>query len=59
MTYEETYMKCNTLKELEDEIARDIRIAIMINPDRVTPIKKAGEKVANLKFKNSEVANEI
>ena len=55
MTYEESYMKCNTLKELEDEIARDMSIAIMVNPDRITPIKIAGEKVANLKFKDAEV----
>lgn len=55
MTYEESYMKCNTLKELEDEIARDIRIAIMANPNKIIPIKIAAEKVANLKFKDAEV----
>ena len=55
MTYEETYMKCETLKELEKMIEDDIKTAMWFNPDRLKPIKIAGEKVANLKFKNEQV----
>ena len=50
MTYKESYMKCNTLKELEEEVRSDIVIALMVNPDRLDVIKKNAEEVANLKF---------
>ena len=50
MTYKESYMKCNTLKELEEEVRSDIAIALMVNPDRLDVIKKRAEEVANLKF---------
>ena len=51
MTYEEAYMKCETLEELENEIKKDVSIAMLINPDRLKVIKEVGERVANLKFK--------
>lgn len=51
MTYEESYMKCKTLDELEKEVNSDIAIAYMVNPDRLQIIKRSAEKVANLKFK--------
>lgn len=51
MTYEESYMKCNTLEELEKEVEKDIKTAMWLNPDRINVIKTACEKVANLKFK--------
>lgn len=54
MTYEESYLKCNTLKELQEEVKADIIIAQKINPDRLKVIKEASEKVANLKFKKEE-----
>lgn len=50
MTYLESYMKCNTLSELEEEIKHDIIRANLVNPDRLKIIKAAGEKAANLKF---------
>lgn len=50
MTYKESYMKCNTLEELEKEVRSDIAIALMVNPDRLDVIKKRAEEVANLKF---------
>lgn len=50
MTYKESYMKCNTLEELEKEVRSDIVIALMVNPDRLDVIKKIAEEVANLKF---------
>ncbi len=50
MTYEESYMQCKTLKELEEKVKKDVNIARMINPDRLTVIKTISEKVANLKF---------
>ena len=55
MTYEEAYMKCETLKELEKMVEDDIKTAILLNPDRLKPIKIACEKVANLKFKDEWV----
>ena len=55
MTYEESYMKCKTLKELEEEINSDLIIAAMYgSKDRIKIIKEIGIKVANLKFKNKE-----
>jgi hypothetical protein len=51
MTYKEAYMNCKTLEELEKEVEKDIKIAILINPDRIAVIKKVCEEVANLKFK--------
>lgn len=50
MTYKESYMKCNSLKELEKEVRSDIAIALMVNPYRLDVIKKSAEEVANLKF---------
>lgn len=56
MTYEESYMKCKTLEELEKEINSDLTIAIMYgSTDRIKKIKEIGEKVANLKFKDKEI----
>ncbi len=55
MTYEESYMKCETLQELEKEINSDLFIAIICgSEDRIKKIKEIGEKVANLKFKDKE-----
>lgn len=52
MTYKESYEKCKTLKELEEEINNDIATAITIgNLDRLKIIKRDGEEVANKKFK--------
>lgn len=53
MTYKESYMKCNTLEELEKEVKSDVAIAIMINPDRLEVIKRSAEEVANLKFNDN------
>ena len=55
MTYEESYMKCSSLKELEKEVNKDIILASMINPARFEKIKQAAEKVANMKFKQEEI----
>ena len=55
MTYKESYEKCKTLQELEDEVQRDIIMAGIIgNPDRVKTIKEAAEEVANRKFKGAD-----
>ena len=54
MTYKESYMKCNSLEELMEEVERDIFVAQTImgnNPDRIKVIKKSAEEIANLKFK--------
>ena len=52
MTYEESYMKCETLEELEKEIKSDLAIAVMYgSEDRIKIIKEIGEKVANLRFR--------
>lgn len=55
MTYKESYMKCNSLDELTEEVKHDIFVAQTVmgnNPDRINVIKKSAEEVANLKFKN-------
>lgn len=55
MTYKESYEKCKTLQELEDEVQRDIIMAGIIgNPDRVKIIKQTAEEVANRKFKGAD-----
>lgn len=55
MTYRESYERCKTLQELEDEVQRDIIMAGIIgNPDRVKIIKQTAEEVANSKFKGAD-----
>ena len=56
MTYKESYMKCETLKQLEEEVKHDIFVARLVigNPDRVKVIIQSAEEVANLKFKENE-----
>lgn len=52
MTYEEAYMKAETLKELEEMVKHDIAVAKMFGlTDRFDVIAKTCEEVANLKFK--------
>ena len=58
MTYEEAYMQCESIGELEKMVNTDIEIAQFLNADRIPIIKKSAEKVANLKFKAGE-QNEI
>lgn len=58
MTYEEAYMQCESIEELEKMVSRDIHIARWFNADRIPIIKKSAEKVANLKFKAGE-QNEV
>ena len=54
MTYEEAYMQCKTLKELETMVNKDIKIALFLNAERIPIIEKSAIKVANLKFKAGE-----
>lgn len=54
MTYEESYMQCESIEELEKKVITDIKIAQWFNSDRLPIIKKSAEKVANLKFKAGE-----
>ena len=57
MTYKESYMKCNTLEELTEEVKKDIHIAKILlgnNPDRIKVIKESAEEVANEKFGGKE-----
>lgn len=60
MTYKESYMKCENLKELEEEVKHDIFVAraVIVNPDRVRVIIQSAEEVANLKFKEDEYDGE-
>jgi len=60
MTYKESYMKCENLKELEEEVKHDIFVAraVIVNPDRVKVIIQSAEEVANLKFKEDEYDGE-
>lgn len=50
MTYKEAYMNCETLKELEEMVADDIKTAMWLNLDRIKVIKEVAEEIANLKF---------
>ena len=54
MTYEEAYMQCESIEELEKRANTDIEIARFFNADRIPIIEKAAIKVANLKFKVGE-----
>ena len=58
MTYEEAYMQCESIEELEKMVSKDIHIARWFNADRIPIIKKSATKVANLKFKVGE-QNEV
>ena len=51
MTYEEAYMQCESIEELEKMVNKDIKIAQFFNADRIPIIEKSAIKVANLKFK--------
>ena len=54
MTYEEAYMQCESIEELEKMVNRDIKFARVFNIDRIPIIEKSATKVANLKFKAGE-----
>ena len=54
MTYEEAYMQCESIEELEKMVNRDIKIARFLNAERIPIIEKSAIKVANLKFKAGE-----
>ena len=54
MTYEEAYMQCESIEELENMVNTDIEIARFLNADRIPIIEKSAIKVANLKFKEGE-----
>ena len=54
MTYEEAYMQCESIEELEKMVNTDIEIARFLNADRIPIIEKSAIKVANLKFKAGE-----
>ena len=58
MTYEEAYMQCESIEELEKMVNRDIKIARFLNAERIPIIEKSAIKVANLKFKAGE-QNEV
>ena len=51
MTYEEAYMQCESIEELEKMVNTDIEIARFLNAERIPIIEKSAIKVANLKFK--------
>ena len=54
MTYEEAYMQCESIEELEKMVNRDIKFARVFNIDRIPIIEKSATKVANLKFEVGE-----
>ena len=49
MTYKESYEKCLTEQELQQEVEKDIRVAMFLgnNPDRLEQIRKAAQEVAD------------
>ena len=50
MKYEEAYMQCESIEELERMVNKDIKFARVFNIDRIPIIEKSAIKVANLKF---------
>jgi len=46
MTYLESYEQCKTKEELIKKIKKDVHYAMFFNPDRITPIEKAMNIVA-------------
>ena len=54
MTYEEAYMQCESIEELEKMVNKDVKIARWFNAERIPIIEKSAIKVANLKFKVGE-----
>lgn len=54
MTYEEAYMQCESIEELERMVNKDIAFARVFNIDRIPIIEKSAIKVTNLKFKTGE-----
>lgn len=38
MTYEEAYRNCETLETLKLMVERDVKVAIILNPDRISVI---------------------
>ena len=49
MTYRESYEKCLTEQELQQEVEKDIHIAIFLgnNSDRLEQIRNAAKEVAD------------
>lgn len=43
MTYEEAYMQCESIEELEKMVNKDIKFARWFNADRIPIIKKSAE----------------
>lgn len=50
MTYEESYMNCKSLEELQEEVNSDVLLAKMAGSgERLRIIKESAEKVAKIK----------
>ena len=49
MTYRESYEKCLTEQELQQEVEKDIHVAMFLgnNPDRLEQIRKTAQEVAD------------
>lgn len=57
MSYEESYLLCDSVEKILEEANRDITLAAMIgSTDRVNVIRKTAEAVINEKFPNWEGA---
>ena len=50
MTYKESYEEFTDCKSLMEKVIRDIKIALIFNPDRIKCIKIACDEVVNDKF---------
>lgn len=50
MTYEEAYRECKTAEELMRMANEDMAFAAVLNPDRISVIRKMAEKVLNERF---------
>ena len=50
MTYEEAYRECKTAEEIMKMANEDMALTIVLNPDKISVIRKMAEKVLNEKF---------
>ena len=47
ITYYENYKQLNTIDAIKREVKQDVMYAMVWNPDRIEPIRKAAEKAMN------------
>ena len=52
MTYKESYLALNSVEEILEEATKDVKLAMAINTDRVSVIKRHSEEAIAEKFES-------